>query len=483
MDSLSIIKGKERLDLLREETLADIFRSSAKQYANKTSLVFNDQYLNYINLDRWSDAVAADLAQRGIGRGQSVGLWYPRSMELHIAILGIAKSGAAYVPLDREIPAERVITVLSEVGASACFSLDTIDVKCPILSILPMPKPAQEIVAPAGPLPDDWAYVLYTSGSTGTPKGIPITHRQIAHLARSEQSVFNIRSEDRVYQGFSVSFDMWCEETWISYLAGASLWVADAATAKSIDELGEVLRNENISILHAVPSLLAILEDDIPSLRLVNAGGEACTPQVVSRWSTPEREFYNSYGPTETTVTATLVHLNPGDPITIGQPLPNYNLAVVDEHLNPLPVGERGELVISGPGLSNGYINRPDLTRQKFVSKPESLSGMPGDRIYRTGDAAIVNTNGSVDFYGRLDDQIKLRGYRIELGEIEAKLNNLPGISAAAVAVKKDSNDQEQLVGYVLTEDLTEFSEPDLRAELAKTLPPYMVPATISCPA
>ncbi len=479
MDSISIIKGPERLDLLHDETLADIFRASAKLYANKTSLVFNEQYLNYTNLDRWSDAVAAYLVQKGIGRGQTVGLWYPRSLELHVAILGIVKSGAAYVPLDREMPPERVITVLTEVGASGIFSLDPIQVNCPVFSVVPMPKASEKIEVSAGPQPDDWAYVLYTSGSTGTPKGIPITHRQISQLARAEQSIFNIRSEDRVYQGFSVSFDMWCEETWISYLAGASIWVADAATAKSIDELSDVLRKENISILHAVPSLLAILEDDIPSLRLVNAGGEACTPQVLSRWSTPEREFYNSYGPTETTVTATLARLNPGDPITIGLPIPNYNLAVVDEHLNPVPMGERGELVISGPGLSNGYINRPELTREKFVPKPESLNAIPGDRIYRTGDAAIINANGSVDFYGRLDDQIKLRGYRIELGEIEARLNNLPGISAAAVAVKKDANLQEQLVGYVLAEDLTEFSEPVLRAELAKVLPPYMVPAII----
>jgi non-ribosomal peptide synthetase-like protein len=199
----------------------------------------------------------------------------------------------------------------------------------------------------------------------------------------------------------------------------------------------------------------------------------------LARWGTPERIFLNSYGPTETTVTATMANLKAGDKISIGLPLPNYNLAVVDEKYNPVPLGEKGELIISGPGVCNGYINRDDLTKEKFLPKPESLNIIPGDRIYRTGDAAVINADGSVDFHGRLDDQIKLRGYRIELGEIETKLNQIEGISAAAVAVKKDNNEQDQLVGYVLSEDFSEFNEADIRAALSKTLPIYMVPAVI----
>ncbi len=479
MDDFSIVKGTIRPDLLHEETLVDMFRASAKQYANKVALIFNDTELTYAQVDKWSDAVAAYLVKQGMGRGSKIGLWWKRSLELHIAVLGIIKAGASYVPLDREMPAERVLTVLKEVDADGYFSQDGLDTTVPVFTVVPQPSPKQTFAIPEGPLPDNWAYVLYTSGSTGTPKGIPITHRMITHLVRSENSIFNVTDKDKVYQGFSVSFDMWCEETWVSYFAGATLWVADAATAKSIDELGDVLRKERITILHAVPSLLAVMEDEISSLRLINAGGEACTPQVLSRWSTPDRQFYNSYGPTETTVSATMAELHPGDNITIGLPLPNYDLAVVDEKMNPVPYGERGELVISGPGVCAGYVNRPQLTIEKFVDKPGSLSTMNGDRIYKTGDAAVINPNGTIDFYGRLDDQIKLRGYRIELGEIENKLNNLPGISAAAVAVKKDNNDQEQLVGYVLLEDLSLFNEGNLRTELAKVLPSYMVPAVI----
>lgn len=475
----SIVLGSNKPEFLRDETLADIFRASAEKHASKTALIFGNTSITYAELDRWSDAFADYLSQNGVKPGDSVGLWWPRSLELHVAVLAIVKAGAAYVPLDKEMPAERVETVLTEVGAKGYISQDRLNIDCPVFSIIPPPAPGELVYTPKGPAPDNWAYVLYTSGSTGKPKGIPIAHRQICHLVRSEQSILDIHASDRIYQGFSVSFDMWCEETWISYLAGATLWVADAATAKSIDELDEVLRQQRITVLHAVPSLLAVMEDDIPSLRIVNAGGEACTTQVLARWSVPSRRFFNSYGPTETTVTATLAELKPDDKITIGKPLPNYNLAVVDEQLNILPVGERGELVITGAGVCKGYINRPELTEQKFVKKPNSLSVLPGDTVYRTGDAAIINADGSIDFQGRFDDQVKLRGYRIELGEIETRLGGLSDVTAACVAIKKDINGQDHLAGYVVCDDPVKMNQQHIREELAKVLPPYMVPSVI----
>jgi len=475
----SIVLGANRPDLLHEETLADLFRMSAKKFAANTALIFGDTTVTYAELDRWSDGMAEYLRENGIVPGDSVGLWWPRGLELHVAVLGIVKVGAAYVPLDREMPAERVETVLNEVGAKGYISQDKLNLDSPVFSVVPQPSANIKISITPGAQPDNWAYVLYTSGSTGKPKGIPIAHRQICHFVRAEQTVLEVSSKDRVYQGFSVSFDMWCEETWISYFAGATLWVADAATAKSIDELDEVLRRQRITVLHAVPSLLAVMEDDVPLLRIVNAGGEACTAQVVARWSVPSRRFYNSYGPTETTVTATIIALNPGDPITIGAPLPNYNLAVVDEQLNILPMGERGELVITGAGVCKGYINLPDLTQKKFVPKPSSLAALPGDTVYRTGDAAIINPDKSIDFQGRFDDQVKLRGYRIELGEIESRLSTLPDITAAAVVVKKDVNGQDHLAGYVVCDDPVKMNQQHIREELAKVLPAYMVPSVI----
>jgi len=486
MSELSIVIGADRPDLIREETLADLFSDTVHRFADKAALIFHDEQLTYAELDRWSDVIANYLQENGIGPGNYVGVWWQRGFELHAAILGIVKSGAAYVPVDREIPAERVEVIMEEVGAAACFSMQQLNVGCKILQV-PAPSKSPPVGETFKTLPltsgEGWggacAYVLYTSGSTGKPKGIPISHQQICHLVRAEQSVFNIRPEDKVYQGFSVSFDMWCEETWISYFAGATIWVADNTTSKAIDELGDTLKREKITILHAVPSLLALMEDSIPSLRLVNAGGEACTPQVLAKWAREGIKFYNSYGPTETTVTATIARLNPGDDIVIGEPLPNYNLAVVDDKLNLLPAGEAGELVITGPGVSNGYVKLPQLTLEKFVAKPISLAMLPGDRVYRTGDAAIINKDGSVDLQGRFDDQIKLRGYRIELGEIETRMNELTGVRSAAVAVRKDGMDQEQLVGYVVMEDDNGIEENLFRLELGKTLPSYMVPGTI----
>jgi len=476
-----IILGDDRPDLIRDETLAMIFRESAKLHANKTALIFDDRSLTYAQLDRWSDAVALHLSQNGIIPGNKIGVWHKRGLELHVAILGIIKAGAAYVPIDREQPAERAELVMQEVNADGCFTEDLLNLTCPMFTVPPMPTGDEAIEQTTGATPDDGAYVLYTSGSTGKPKGIAISHRNICHLVRSEQSVFNIRESDRVYQGFSVSFDMWCEETWVSYFAGATIWVADNTTSKAIDELAPTLKAQRITILHAVPSLLAVVDDDIPTLRLINAGGEACTKKVLDKWgASPDRPFYNSYGPTETTVTTTIGRLRPGDDIWIGDPLPNYNMAVVDENLNLVPQGEQGELVISGPGLANGYVGLPELTQSKFVAKPDSLRDMPGDRIYRSGDAASIKPDGTIDLHGRFDDQIKLRGYRIELGEIEVRLNNIDGVSSAAVAVKKDSADQEHLVGYVvLGGDMLNIEENLVRAELSKVLPAYMVPSVI----
>jgi non-ribosomal peptide synthetase-like protein len=475
--SFSIVLGDSLPDLLRDETLPDLFRAGAKDHLDSTALLFQNTSLTYSELDRWSDSVASYLSTKGIGRGASVGVWWPRSLELHVIILGIAKAGAAYVPLDYEMPADRVMGVLAEVKALGCFTPQLIELGCPVLTAPPFEKNATSSKLPTGPEPDDWAYVLYTSGSTGKPKGIPITHRQICHLVRSEQSILKIRADDRVYQGFSVSFDMWCEETWISYLAGATLWVADATVAKSIDELSETLRQNRITILHAVPSLLAVLEDRIPTLRLVNAGGEACTLPVLERWADPRRQFFNTYGPTETTVTASIAALKRGDTITIGRPLPNYGMAVVDEQLNPVPRGQAGELVITGPGVGQGYVNRPELSREKFVAKPEGLNSMPGDRLYRSGDAATMMENGDITIQGRFDDQIKLRGYRIELGEIETQLHRLPGVSAAAVTLKKDAQGNEHLVGYLVWGGEKPLPEAEIRAKLSSELPLYMIPS------
>lgn len=478
MQSLSIHKGEYLPQLLKNETLASLFKNSVGLYPDKIALNFNDEIITYAELDKWSDAIADTLQINGVTNGQFVGVWLKRGLQLHAAIIGIVKAGAAYVPLDIEMPAERVLSVLNEVGAAAYLSDN--DLLTSIQKIK-LPRIDDQFSTTFSPLPtpDEIAYVIYTSGSTGKPKGIPITHRQICHFVRAEQTVLQITATDKVYQGFSVSFDMWCEETWISYFVGATIFVADGTTAKAIDELTDFLNKNEITILHAVPSLLGAMEPNATTLRLINAGGEACNNQVLEKWKTPERQFFNSYGPTETTVTATIAELFIGTKITIGKPLPNYNIAVVNEQIQVLLKGEKGELVITGPGVSNGYINRADLNKEKFITNPVDENILPGLSMYKTGDAAVMNEDGSIDFHGRLDDQIKLRGYRIELGEIENSLSSLQGITAAAVALKKDNFNNDQLIAYVVLKNTNAFDEQLYKTALSKILPTYMLPLAI----
>ncbi len=475
----SILKGLNIPEFINEESLASIFRESAKKRRTATALTFHKKSITYEELDEWSDSIAAFLSNNNIGSGNYIGVWLPRGLELHVTILGITKSGATYVPMDYEIPTERVHTILDEVGASAIFTDKPINLPCSVYAPLQQHYPFDKNKVPSLLSSDDFAYVLYTSGSTGKPKGIPITQKQICHLIRAEQSIFNIKPDDKVYQGFSVSFDMWCEETWLSYLAGASLWVADTITAKSIDELTDVLEREKITIFHAVPSLLAAMPKDAVTVRLVNAGGEACTPKALKKWANANRLFYNSYGPTETTVTATMAKLNKDDKITIGNVLPNYSLAIVDEQYNPVDIGTEGELIISGIGVAKGYIKNPELTKEKFIDKPESLASLYGEKIYRTGDLAILNDARNIEFIGRIDDQIKLHGYRIELGEIESKLAFINGIKEAACKIIKDANAQEYLVAFITVGALFQLNESFIKNELAKSLPKYMIPSSI----
>lgn len=471
----SLILGKNNPEFVKHETLPELLTPTFEKYKDKTAFIFKDQKLSFAELDSWSNAVAEQLQKQGVQPGDRVGVWYPRSLELPVAILGILKAGASYIPLDREMPEDRVKKVFTEINVKSYFSDADVYIRSQPLSIISQPESAVPSISIQN-TPNDWAYVLFTSGSTGNPKGIPISHSNICHLIRSEQDFIEIKDTDIVYQGFSVSFDMWCEEVWISLFAGATIWIADATTVKAIDELSNTLTENKITVLHAVPSILAII-DEVPTIRLINTGGEACTKQVQEKWATSYRTFINSYGPTETTVSSNMVKLNSEEDLTIGPPLPNYHIAVVDENMNILPRGERGEMIISGPGVSNGYFNLPELTEQKFLFNP--FPELPGDRIYKTGDAVIIREDGFIDFQGRIDDQIKLRGYRIELGEIETHLNRLQDVSSAAVAVKEDSNGQGQLVGYaVMSHDLS-FDENGMRKELAKFLAPYMVPISI----
>ncbi|HEY3432987.1 MAG TPA: Pls/PosA family non-ribosomal peptide synthetase [Rhodocyclaceae bacterium] len=480
---LSLLQGPARPDLIRDEVLADLFEASANLYPAKPALICGDRSLSYGELNELADRVASRLIATGIRPGQILGLWLPRGLDLLVLQLGIAKTGAAWLPFDADTPVDRIKVCLDDAQAAGLLSCQA---KADALIGLEHPLwLAEDLTAPLQTpalrrqkvQPTDPAYVIYTSGSTGKPKGIQINQGAICHFLRSENAVLGIRQEDRVYQGFSVAFDMSFEEIWISYLVGATLWLAPREVTADPDALPLALIEQQITVLHAVPTLLALFSRDIPNLRLINLGGEACPEALVARWARPGRQVFNTYGPTEATVSASLAELQAGQPVTIGHPLPNYGLLVIDpaveKGLRLLPRGETGELCITGPGVAAGYLGRPDLTAEKFLANPWA-SGPQDARLYRTGDLARIDEQDCVQCLGRTDDQVKIRGFRVELGEIEAALVSQAGVATAAVLLRQDDG-IERLVAYLIADD----QAPDaaaLRSALAESLPPYMVP-------
>lgn len=479
-----MLAGPNRPDLLRDEVLADVFEATARRRPDHPALVFGDRSLTYGELDALADRACARLIEAGVRPGQIVGLWLPRGIDLLVMQLAIAKTGAAWLPSDADNPVDRIQVCLDDAEAAGIV---TDAASAPRLAALGRPVWTAEGLldtapAPAlrrdGALPEHPAYVIYTSGSTGKPKGIVVGQGSICHFLRSENEVLRVRETDRVYQGFSVAFDMSFEEIWISYLVGATLWLAPKALAADPESLPKALMAANVTVLHAVPTLLALFADDIPNLRLINLGGEMCPESLVARWAVGGRQVFNTYGPTEATVSASLAELHAGEPVTIGTPLPNYGLLViatdVEAGLRLLPPGDTGELCIFGPGVAAGYLGRPDLTAQKFLANPWATAPQDG-RLYRTGDLARIDEHGQVQCLGRADDQVKIRGFRVELGEIEAALAALPGVGTTAVLLRKDGG-VDQLVAYLVAEAAGAPSDAELRAALSATLPPYMVP-------
>ncbi len=477
-----ILRGPHRPDLLRSETLPDIFEATANRVPDKTALIFGERTLSYAQLNTAADKTASGLISLGVQTGQVVGLWLPRGPDLLTAQLAISKAGAAWLPFDADTPVPRIDVCLIDANSPGLLTCRAMlphlqDYTRPVWLFEDLIETSDTPLLRRGADfdPDSPAYVIYTSGSTGKPKGIAVNHRSICHFLRSENDVLGVRENDRVYQGFSVAFDMSFEEIWISYLVGATLWLAPREITGDPDALVAALDDNQISVLHAVPTLLALFPRDVTGLRLINLGGEMCPQALVERWATPGHLLFNTYGPTEATVSASLARLHKGEMVTIGKPLPNYGLLVVDSDLKLLPAGETGELCITGPGVAQGYLGRPDLTAEKFVANPYAESAHEA-RLYHTGDLARIDTAGNIQCLGRVDDQIKIRGFRVELGEIEAVIAKLPGIATVAV-ILKDIGEVEQLVAYFVASSEEPPIASALRKILAEQLPPYMVPA------
>ncbi len=486
----AVLRGALRPEINRDETLGEIFRSSATRHGSRVAMVSDGVSLTYAQVEARALGVARGLKRAGIGPGAVVGLWATRGPELLIAQIGITLSGAAWLPFDADAPLERIGVCLADADAALLLTSETLALKAAAAELpckvatpaeltdaddttdLPLRAPSLTREHPA--------YMIYTSGSTGVPKGIVITQANICHYLRSANEIYGITRDDVVFQGASVAFDLSMEEIWVPYLVGATLLVATPAMMGEADRLPDIMDKAGVTVLDTVPTLLGLLPRDIPSLRVIILGGEACPPSVAETWCRAGRHIYNSYGPTEATVVATIAEVLPGEPVTIGGPIPNYTCYVADDDLNLLDEGVEGELLIGGPGVAKGYLKRDKLTAEKFVANPFGDSTLD-PVLYRSGDAVIINADGNIAFRGRIDDQVKIRGFRVELGEIEAKIAAHDQVAQAAVVLRQDEG-MDQLVAFVVAKrgaaHLNKtFDLKSLRTALKAELPAYMVPA------
>jgi non-ribosomal peptide synthetase-like protein len=466
--------------------LHETFERQAEATPDATAIVCGDRRLTYADLDGRSNRLARLLRGRGLGTGHFVAIYFDRSELPIVALLACHKSGVAYVPIEPTHPCERIRYIAAELGISACLTeaglaaraveyfagaqvidLDAAETELALHTDLPFAD-AESDVSPV-----DLAYVIYTSGSTGRPKGVMVEHRAATWYVDAFNDVCATRVGDRVYQGFSLSFDGSVEEIWMAFSNGSTLVVPTGDAPRFGDDLGRYLIAQGVTYFSTVPTMLSTLSEDIPSLRTVVLSGEVCPPELVNRWARPGLRLLNVYGPTEATVNTTVKECTPGLPVTIGRPLAGYRIHVVDEQLRAVPDGEKGELLISGPTLARGYVGQPALTEERFPLLPQ-LDG--ADRFYRTGDLVRRTHDGDLEFHGRLDTQVKIRGYRVELSEIESVLLEHPGVGTAAVVlVERDG--LQQLAAYVVPAGTeVELDRGSALELLEARMPPYMVP-------
>ncbi|TFF36839.1 non-ribosomal peptide synthetase [Mucilaginibacter psychrotolerans] len=474
----------------KEISLFDLIDESAKTYPDNIAITFDDRSLTYTQVSHTANRIAKILVDQQIKKGDVVGLALDRCPEMIIALIAILKSGAAYLPLDPEYPKDRIEFMLEDSGAKKLITslkykghftstAEEILIEDALLISADYP-PLKPEVAVTG---DDLAYILYTSGSTGKPKGVQIAHHSMVNLMLSLQKAPGISPADKVMATATVCFDIAGLDIYLPLSVGAEILLIDSIMAKDGRALLDMVREKKVTMFQATPYTWRMMlemgwEEQLP-LKIL-CGGEALTKDLTAKLLHRCYQLWNMYGPTETTIWSTLKLINSDSEITIGKPVANTSVYILSETLAMVPDGEIGEIVIGGDGVAVGYLNRPELNAEKFVSNP--FSGIPGDKMYRTGDLGKINPNGEISCLGRIDHQVKIRGYRIELEEIEHALGKQPDVKQAVVIAREDLPGDPRLAAYIVlaaegekTPDFKLLTE-QWQRELLATLPEYMVP-------
>jgi amino acid adenylation domain-containing protein len=470
----------------RHSCIHELFEQQTAKSPDATAVIYANQQLNYRELNQRANQLAHYLRKQGVREESRVGICLERSLEMVIAMLATLKAGGAYVPLDPHYPPERLQFMLQDSAPQALVTQHSLVGQIPACaaSLVCMDSDAPVIERESlhnlgrTTSPENMAYVIYTSGSTGRPKGVCLTHHGSCNLANAQRQIFQLQPGARVLQFSSLSFDAATWEWIMALTAGGQLVLASREDILPGKPLAQLLQSQQIEIATLPPSVLRMVQHgDFPALKTLVVAGEACTPDL-AKWSSG-RTMFNAYGPTETTVCATISRpLQLSATAPIGKPLPNTQVYVLDETMQPVPVGVTGELYVGGEGLARGYWNRPELTAEKFVPDPFCLND--GARLYRTGDRVRWLAQGELEFIGRGDHQVKIRGHRIELGEVESALRAHPEVKEAITLVREDVPGDKRLVAYITAQASDNQALPSqLRNYLREKLPDYMVPSVL----
>jgi surfactin family lipopeptide synthetase C len=472
-----------------DHTVHALFEKMAGERPDAVALVFEQEQVSYGQLNARANQFARKLHQLGTKPEDLVGLCIERSVEMIVALLGILKAGGAYVPLDPSHPPDRLAYMLSNSGCTVLVTESRLESLIPRerdVSTFCMDTERETLEAQSSrPLtgqvhPDSLAYVIYTSGSTGKPKGVQVQHRGVVNFLESMRREPGLKESDVLLSVTTLSFDISVLELILPLSVGARVVLASRETSVDASRLETVLHQSAASVVQATPATWRMLIESgwkgDTGLKVL-CGGEALPRDLATQLLERTASLWNMYGPTETTIWSTVARVLPDpEPITIGQPIANTQIYILDSSFQLAPVNVAGELCIGGDGLARGYLNQPALTAEKFC--PDSFGSAPGGRIYRAGDVARWSQDGVLECLGRVDNQVKVRGFRIELGDIESVLCTHPDVLQAVAAVREDTPHDKRLVAYLVEGEAADLSETELRTHLRRELPEYMIPAT-----